>query len=165
MATTDEPAWGVTVAEVAALASHADLKPGSVTDPEFGNAVTRSVTSLDTKRWIENVAADVDLRLHRRSQLTAEPQAKIVKAAKTVILNGAASYLVDAAYPARAGVNDNSSYGAVLWNRYKTGLEELVELIDEWIAKDKEEEEENAEGSLGISSFFPEPKFPDDLKW
>lgn len=155
-------AWGVTVAEVAALASHADITAGTTADPEFGAANDRRVKTQDVTRWIESVEATVDLKLRKRTALAADAQERLKAAAKTVVLNGAAAYLVDAAYPARAGVGDNSSYGNVLWNRYNTGLAELVELVEEWAAQGGDD---NASSALPIKSFFPSTRFTDDMKW
>jgi len=156
--------WGVTVAEVAELASHSELNNESASDPEFGNANDREVTTQDVERWIANVEATVDLKLRKRAALTPEAQARVLAAGKTVVLNGAAAYLVDAAYPARTGVGDNSSYGSVLWNRYKAGLEELKTEIDEWVEQGAGEDDTTG-GSLGIGAFFPAPTFTDGMKW
>lgn len=154
--------WGVTVAEVAALASHADVTNATAADPEFGSANDRRVKTQDVSRWITDVEAVVDLKLRKRTALTADAQERLRAAGKAVVLNGAAAYLVDAAYPARTGVGDNSSYGNVLWTRYKTGLEELAELVDEWVSQGGDD---NASTTLAISSSFPAARFTDDMKW
>ena len=77
-----------------------------------------------------------------------------------VIANGAAWYLVDAAYPARAGINDSSSYGDVLRQRYESGLADLAADIERIIGELAPGELAGATSS-GISGEFPRPFFRD----
>lgn len=159
----DTTTWGVTAAAVAALASHADIEPATASDPDFATASTRQVSTQDVEAWIVDVSAIVDLKTRNRAALTEANQVRIAATAKAVVTNGAAAYLVDAAYPARAGIADNSSYGNVLWTRYKTGLQELEEEVNEWA--EQGDDTAAPAGPLQISHSFPAPRFTDDMRW
>lgn len=135
-------AWGVTVKDVVALASQADvtLDPTQGTivqtdDDEFARPnIARRITVGDVTTWINDAAAVVDIALRRRSRLTTDIQGKIEAAGKSVIAVRAAAYLVDAAYPQRTGVQDQASYGQVLWNRYRQDLAALEAALEDWIS-------------------------------
>lgn len=153
--------WAVSAADIRALA--AQLAPIS-TDPVYGGQATKTrvITDEDIDKWVGEVGAVVDVVLYRRDRLTEANKARIEKAAVTVIKNGSAAYLVDAAAPTRAGVNDNSSYGAVLWTRYQTSLDTLVAQLNGWLA-------DGGGADQGVSSggaaTFQETIFADDQEW
>jgi hypothetical protein len=130
--------WGVTVEEIGALTPHITIYAQDVNDPagdlRFG-ASQRRITRAEVERWIADVSAMVDMRLYRRTELAQEAQDRIASAAKAIVVNGVGSYLVAAAMPNKAGINENSSYSAELWRRYQLGLEELVTSIDGWLDK------------------------------
>jgi hypothetical protein len=131
-----ESVWGVTVEEIGALTPHITIYDQDVTDPagdlRFG-ASQRRILRAEVEQWIADVSAMVDMRLFRRTSLPLEAQTRISAAAKAVVVNGVGSYLVAAAMPNKAGINENSSYSAELWRRYQLGLEELVGTIDGWL--------------------------------
>lgn len=131
-----ESVWGVTVEEIGALTPHITIYDQDVNDPagdlRFG-ASQRRILRTEVEQWIADVSAMVDMRLFRRVSLPIETQARIASAAKAVVVNGVGSYLVAAAMPNKAGINENSSYSAELWRRYQLGLEELATTIDGWL--------------------------------
>lgn len=150
-AAVEAPFWGVTVAQVVAVASQAtvhdpgaaerpvtneifDVEPQPAAEadvtPQFNQRINRS----DVELWISRVGAWVSTALHTRVRLTVAARDEIQLAMGTVIELGAAAYLVDAAYPQRAGVNDNASYGDVLWTRYRQALADLSAALTSRVA-------------------------------
>lgn len=163
------PLWTVGVADVAALTPHvtvyADDAPAPVADPDYSLPGIRRIRNADVERWIGAISARVSGRLWRLPQLPETHPARpgILSAAADVVANGAASYLVDAAFPAKAAPNENTSYGAVLKARYEEGIVDLearLLLVLEEIA---------AGGDLGgpaaLSFEFPAPMFGDRIMW
>jgi hypothetical protein len=128
--------WGVTVEEIGALTPHITIYAQDVNDLSgdlrFG-ASQRRILASEVEQWITDVSAMVDMRLYRRASLPLDGQTRIASAAKAVVVNGVGSYLVAAAMPNKAGINENSSYSAELWRRYQLGLEELGTTIDGWL--------------------------------
>lgn len=128
--------WGVTVEEIGALTPHITIYAQDINDPagdlRFG-ASQRRILRSEVEQWITDVSAMVDMRLFRRTSLPLDAQTRIAGAAKAIVVNGVGSYLVAAAMPNKAGINENSSYSAELWRRYQLGLEELVTTIDGWL--------------------------------
>lgn len=121
--------WGVTVSDVLALAPHLSIKEGDghviAQDPEYSTR-GRVTTQDDVHGFIVDVGARVTARV---TALGLQQHADVVGGvAADAVKNGAAAYLVDAVYPARSGVNDLTSYGQVLWARYREALEEIGEL-------------------------------------
>lgn len=161
--TGDVNRFGVTVAHVAALVSHVRIGgPETAADEVFGGGLQRSLRASDVRRWIEDVSAVVDVKLSRRSVLTEPAQAATVnKAAAAVVATGAAAYVVDAAFPANSSINDSGSYGSVLWNRYRTDLQELADTVADLTAGVSTTP---AASGTGAGS-FPAPAFPDAIRW
>ena len=162
-----EPIWAVSAEEIRALA--AQIAPVD-SDPIYGQQErrTRVISDDDIARWVDEVGAVVDVKLHARSRLSGKNRARVDKAAGSIVRVGAAAYLVDAAAPTRAGVNDNSSYGNVLWTRYRTELEELVEQVDDWIRHGGgSDDDEDPAGQLnrGGAGHFQRPIFRDHRRW
>lgn len=156
--------FGVTVSHVHALVSHVQLSnaSGAPADTVFGGGLQRSIRPADVRRWIEDVSAVVDVKLSRRSVLTDPAQSESMsKAAAAVVATGAAAYVVDAAFPANSSVNDSGSYGSVLWNRYRTDLQELADKLGELTAGISTTA---TTGGTGGGS-FPAPAFPDAIRW
>lgn len=159
--------WGVTVEEVSALAPHITIKADPAEplsgDLTFGATVPRAVTVSQVERFIEDVAARVDMRLLRMALITDQAiKNRIEAGAHDLTVNGAGSYLVAAAFPAKAGLNDNSSLSAELWRRFTEGLEALATAVTEWTDPNS-----GLPGSThqagSIEGFFPATKFPDEL--
>ena len=159
--------WGVSVADVAALAPHividnTEVPPSTGIPDPYNVATVRKLTETQVQKFINDVTAMVDMRLHERARIADEVfTAKIVAAGKDIITNGAGSYLVSAAFPVKAGPNENTSYAAELWNRYKYGLEELEKAIADFIKA--------GDGLVpvvrpsGISAYFPPVRIRDDM--
>lgn len=161
----DLDTWGVTVAQVVAVASQADVYDDSTDDDtNTSNSVfnkpniARTITHAEVQTWIERVAAWVGNALHRRSRLSDQARTELEAAMATAVEVGAAAYLVDAAYPQRSGVNDQASYGSVLWTRYRQALDDLKTTLD-----DRLDSEDSATGStLPAGGQFPRAIVTDD---
>jgi len=165
--TTTPETWGVSTDEVTALAPHITITtspaPAPGEDKPWGGTAQAQVSAAQVTSWIQDVAARVSMRIHRRSKITDAPMtATIAAAAHDLVLNGAGSYLVAAAFPAKAGTNDNTSYSAELWRRFTEGLDELEKAIDEWLADNPGA---GAGSTSTIVGSFPEPRFADDIAW
>lgn len=156
--------FGVTPAEVVSLAPHISVsaEPAGSGDLVFGGS-TQKVRTEDVQRWIDQVSSLVDVALSRRSLLDTAKQATVESAAKTVIINGAAAYLVAAAFPMKAGVNDQTSYSAELEARYRDGLASLVAFLDTWLGP--VDPTVVVAAPLPILGQFPPPTFLDSQRW
>jgi hypothetical protein len=164
-----EPKWGVTVEQVSALAPHVTLATGDApappADPLYSNKGIRPITRAQVEGWITAVSARVEGRLWRLAELSdGHPaRAALDLEAADVIANGAASYLVDAAFPGKAAPNENTSYGQVLRSRYEEGLAELetrlVAVIEGTLSGGA------VRGPEAVSSEFPAPMFPDGIRF
>lgn len=149
------PAWYATPDEVIAVASQAavfgegDTPAG--TNPEFDRhrsnqevkGLPGSITHDRVSSWIKSVAGWVSVALSRRRKLPLEVRTEFESAMKAAVEVGAAAYLVDAAYPQRAGNNDLASYGDVLWTRYRQLLADLKASLDDLV-------DEAAEDDAGV---------------
>lgn len=168
MAIPSPASWGVTVEKVSALAPHVGIidtpPPGDVpADDVFGGEASRHVTRQAVQEWIDSIGALVSAGLRSRSRLVdADLIATVDTAAHDVVLNGAASYLVAAAHPSEASINNQSAYSAVLWQRYVDGLAQLSQNIDAWLVDDGIAT--RAPAGRGGGS-FPAPLFPDGMRW
>lgn len=157
--------WGVTVDEVSALAPHVTIKADSAepltNDPVFGATQPRAITNQMVERYILDVAARVDMRTIKAKAITDEATLeKIGRWAHDLTVNGAASYMVAAAFPSKAGLNDQSSLSAELWNRFQTGLTELASVIDELTAPDSVLPDVAGPTEV-LGAWFQEPQIPD----
>ncbi|GAB3191761.1 hypothetical protein [Nesterenkonia suensis] len=157
-------AWGVSVTDVVAVASQADVflsvEGGAVVSNDVFEAgeqpnMSRRVSLENVAGWIERVGAVVSTRLHRRSRLSPTARDEFETAMGTVVEVGAAAYLVDAAYPQRAGVNDQGSYGHVLWTRYRQGLDDLEEALSSRLNDGDEGETPDVAGDHAAAAFPP----------
>lgn len=159
--------WGVTVEEVSALAPHIGIgapDPTAPVDTVYGGRADRKITAAEVTQWIQDVSSRADVALSRRSRLRLDDnQLRLTNAVHDLVVNGAASYLVAAAFPVKAGLSENSSYSAELWNRFNTGLTALVGALDIWI-KD-ENDNESSPAMYGVGGLFPSTKFPDTIRW
>lgn len=83
--------------------------------------------------------------------------------ARTVVANGAASYVEASRHPERAAVSD-SSYQDVLWRRFTEGLEELVK----WLEAALEDDDLDADGdpiAPAPRGWFPPPSVTSCTRW
>jgi hypothetical protein len=120
--------FGVTVQDVRNLVTHLAPDP-AFSDPDFGPS-RGQITDQMVSHWIRLVADSVATRaaMLARFESDADKWAVIMGAARTAVTNGAASYLVSAAFPGMAGTSDQTSYSAELWRRYEADLGTLVDL-------------------------------------
>lgn len=157
--------WGVTVDEVSALAPHITIKADAATpltdDPVFGATQPRAITVSQVESFIEDVASRVDIRTIRATAiLDTSAVDKVDQARHDLTRNGAAAYLVAAAFPAKAGLNDQSSLSAELWNRFTSGLDELVATIEYLTAPGTVVPGVDTTTGLTLG-FFQSPQIPD----
>lgn len=168
--TPSPSAWSVTPDQVIALAAQADVYltedgDGYTPDPEFGGpqaAITKRVKKTHVEQWIADATKTVDIVLVKRRRLGASLRTEFETALPPVMAVLAAAYLVDAAYPQRSGVNDQASYGQVLWTRYRAMLEDLKEALDELIAHPPADDEDPGQVPGIAAGGFPTPIFGDD---
>lgn len=165
--TVDRRTWGVSLGDVVRLAPQVSVLDGDATggtpprDAEYGTP-ERVITSDDVLRYVRDVAARVTARVVALQLDAAGLGDALTAVAADAVKNGAAAYLVDAAFPARSGVNDLSSYGQVLWARYREALDELQALADMVKARGGAVGEDGQPAPiLPASSAFPPTVFPD----
>lgn len=141
--------WDTAVENVIALASQADVQLETtpegdveVTNPVFESRpnIARRITRSQVEVWIERVASQTTVTLHRMTRLTEERRIVFAPAFANAVELGAAAYLVDAAYPQRAGVNDQASYGEVLWTRHRQAVADLAEALESHLAQPGDED-------------------------
>lgn len=120
--------YGVTVADVRNLATHLSPDP-ALLDPDF-RPTRGQITDEMVLHWISLVTDSVATRaaMLRRFEADTDRWAVITGAARTAVTNGAAAYLVAAAFPAKAGTNEQNSYSGELWRRYEAELGLLMDL-------------------------------------
>ncbi|ASR78041.1 hypothetical protein SEA_TIMINATOR_11 [Arthrobacter phage Timinator] len=164
--------WGATVDEVSALVPHIGLydnstQPQTPVDDVFGETAAGKVSRSDVEQFITDVAGRVSLRVHRMSRLLpeSEPRSVIAQACHDLTVTGAASYLVAAAFPSQAGINDQTSHAGLLWKRFEDGLDDLVAMLDGVIdeADDTVVLPKPLRSAASVSS--PPPMFPDEQRW
>lgn len=163
MAETQPVTWGVTVDEVHALAPHVpiDDSPETSPDPVWEGDVNQAVTSAQVQRWIVQVSNRASLRVELIDTVTDETRKTVMTGAiHDAVTNGAASYLVAAAYPAMSAPNEQTSYAQVLWDRYMSILKEAEQSLSGWL-----EVTPGSGGSASVSGTFPAPLFPDAIQW
>ncbi|WNM67255.1 hypothetical protein SEA_WYBORN_12 [Arthrobacter phage Wyborn] len=165
--------WGATVDEVSALAPHIGLYDDSTVvaepvDDVFGETAAGKVSRADVEGFITDVAGRVSLRLYRLARIVpASPTYDVLaQACHDLTVTGAAHYLVAAAFPAMAGVNDATNLAGLLWKRFEDGLDDLVAQLDQIIADgDSTAVLPNARVIGAGSGNFPAPLFPDGIRW
>lgn len=155
-------AFGVSVEEVSALAPMVTIGQATTPDPVYDR--TGPKISRDTvEGWITAVSARADLRLGDRSKLTDETRkSALTAAAHDAVVNGAASYLVAAAMPTRASINDPGSYDSILWSRFESALDSAAQSLDDWLDAGVGG---GAVGGGEIGGSFPETSFPDGMRF
>ncbi|ALY10279.1 hypothetical protein SEA_JKERNS_11 [Arthrobacter phage JKerns] len=168
----DPQKWGVTVDEVSALAPHIGLYDGSTTEPTpaddvFGETAKGKVSRADVERFIADVAGRVELRLLRLPRLIPDTATAtvIARACHDVVVNGAAHYLVAAAFPSNAGLNDDTTLSGLLWKRFEDGLDDLAAQLDGVIKDGDDTVVLPAKLRSAASGNFPPVMFPDEQRW
>lgn len=156
------PPFGATVQGAADLVPEARLLPSPPADGEFGIPVSTVAA------WVEELTGVVAMTLTGWQRLNDEPVApettsdrdQLVEAARTVIHNGAASYLEAARHPERSSANADT-YSQVLWERYSTGLDRLAAWLTGRL--DSAEPGDTPDVDSGAASAFPAPIFADSF--
>lgn len=172
MATIGE---GVSVQRVLGLAPHVRLNtatPEQVPVPPAGvdtwanRAEDATVTEATVAHYIADVIGIVDGRLLRRHYLKNEDSlASVIATTAGIVTVGAAATLISAVFPTKAGVNDQASYSAELWDRFNRDLEALALMIDK-LLKDETDPNTGGAGRGGrIRGTFREATITDDLEW
>lgn len=152
--------YGVTVQQVRELASHIRFDP-AMEDPDFGP--TRSqITDQMIAHWISLVTDSVATRLNMLARFQSQPDrwAVFTGSARAAVTNGAAAYLVSAAYPAKAGTSDQASYSAELWSRYQDELGTIIDLGVQFDKDDADGVGPSASTGLMPVGSFTAPRVP-----
>lgn len=162
--------FGATAKGAADLVPEARLLTAEAPAGKYG------VTEAQVEAWVREVTSTVAMRLDGWEHLSNTPvlddtgavvikgdRDRLAGSARTVVHNGAASYLEAARHPERAAVND-TSYAAVLWDRYRTGLEDLVGWLTARLAKAEADDTPTAYAG-GPAYSFPPPLFGDALRF
>jgi hypothetical protein len=155
--------WGVTVEEVSALAPHITIgaAPDQPVDDTFYVPADRVISVNEVEGWISDVAGRVSLRLADLGRITDSARVDALgQAAHDATVNGAASYLVAAAFPAGAGPNVDGGYAALLWSRYETALDTAATTLAGWV-----DALPPAAASGAVASSFPAAMFPDGARF
>lgn len=159
--------WGASVSDVLALAPHVTVvdqpAQGSQLDPEYDVGAQRYITIEQVAGWVNDVASRV--QAHRLALGVTAPHIgpALDMLAGDAVKNGAASYLVDAAFPARSGVNDAAAYGQVLWARHQSALASMVDLSER--AVDPDAPVDGGPAPVSGAGRFPPPSIPDPTPW
>jgi hypothetical protein len=157
--------FGATVNGTWSLVPEAKLlnvEPDEVPDGTFG------VTMGQVLAWVEELTGVVAMTLTGWQRLSDTPvapeqtsdRAQLIEYARTVIHNGAASYLEAARHPERSKVNSDS-YSAVLWKRYTDGLDRLAAWLTKRLADLEAGDTEETLTTGGGAYAFPCPVFLD----
>lgn len=165
---TEVPPFAATAAGAWSLVPEARLYDGPMPPPDGVYAVTVA----QVEAWVAELTGAVAMRLdgwQRLSDTPVEPETtsdrdQLIDYARTVIHNGAASYLEAARHPERAAVND-TSYAAVLWERYRAGLEDLVGWLTGRLARADAGDAPAPAPAGGLAYSFPPPLFGDALRF
>lgn len=128
---------------------------------------TYAVTAEQVQAWVDELSGVVAMTLEGWQRISDEPVApettsdreQLIEYARTVVHNGAASYLEAARRPEQAQ-RSSTSYADVLWNRYTTGLDRLAAWLTRRLAQ-LEPGDTVEESTGGASWSFPCPIFLD----
>lgn len=115
----------------------------------------------DVTAWVAEYTAEVARRLGDLGALTEDARTNVELTARRLVHLAVGATVLDAKFPERAGAADDS-YAAVLWERYTTGLAELVEAVDEGELPGPGDGGTGGTGEAVGS--FPEPMFRTDLR-
>jgi hypothetical protein len=163
--------WGATVDEVSAFVPHIGLTTSSTVPEEpvddvFGETPDGKVSREQVQKWIEDVAARIEIRLIKFGRIIPETSVRTVltRACHDLTVTGAAAYLVAAAFPAGASVNPGSSY-EILWGRFEAGLDDLALQLDAIVTEGDSTVVLPRIVRGGAASSFPSQLFADGQRW
>ena len=166
--------FGATRNGVTALVPEARLIAGDGPLPAGKYGVTEGTVD----GWLDELSGSVALRLDGWERLTNDPvlaeddvtvlvkgdRDRLAEHARTVVHNGAASYLEAARHPERARPAD-TSYAAILWDRYRTGLDDLAGWLTARLENLDPGDTPEPAATGGGDYSFPEPLFGDGIRW
>lgn len=167
--------YGATRAGVTALVPEARLIAGDGPVP----AGKYGITEGQVDAWVDELSDTVALRLDGWERLTNVPvlaedevtvliagdRDRLVGHARTLVHNAAASYLEAARHPERANNVNDTSYAAVLWERYRAGLEDLAGWLTLRLEDPQAGDELEVAATTAGAHSFPEPLFGDGLRF
>lgn len=162
----------VSVRDVVQLVDTLSIAVGNDGQDQHGGRLRAGETYLSeaqVREWIVDVASRVKTRLAKfhRVRPGTTLWLRLSQSGHDVVANGAASYVYAAAAPEKAEQTDTTSYAEVLWRRYLSGLEDLVEAFDVWARENPDDldPEPGRADRLPGSGRFPRPVFRDDMRW
>lgn len=135
---------------------------------------TYKITATQVVAWLEELTDAVSIATDGWERLSVTPtldvdgttvliesdRDRFIGTARTIVHNGAASYLEAARRPESAARTE-SSYADVLWNRYETGLTRLVAWLT--LRLDVPEPGDTDPDAGALAYAFPCPTFPDNF--
>ncbi len=149
-----EPDYGASVNDVRELLPHVTLSPDS------------HPSELDVAGYLSRIAGRVAVRLGSPAGWYRDADS-VTGAARDVIALGAAAYAEDARHPERSASVGTSRYGAVLWERFQSALDELAAAALTPPASSGPDVP--APGGSGLDPqpaySFPAPLFTDRVPW
>lgn len=162
--------YGATVNGVTALVPEVKLWTSDQPLPEG----TYRITATQVAEWVAELSDTISMELDGWDRLSQDPTLaedgttvlivsdleRFVDAARTIVHNGAASYLEAARHPERAR-NADTSYAAVLWQRYTDGLTRLTAWLTKRLAEPESGDTPEPEAAIGGAWSFPCPTFAD----
>lgn len=165
---TPTPPFGATVDGVTALVPEARLVDGTPAAGQYGVTVTQ------VQAWVDELTGVVAMTLDHWQRLSDEPvepedtsdRAQLCEYARTVIHNGAASYLEAARHPELASNVNDTSYAAVLWSRYTDGLDRVAAWLEKRLADQDPADTPEPQAATGFTDYaFPPPLIGDNLRF
>lgn len=163
---------GVSVEQVLMLTPHVsvlDTTSSTVPAPPRNDVWKEQKTGTtpskeDIQQFIKDVSNAVRMRLIRIAYITNEAVVTTLASnANSIIVVGAAATLVSAVYPAKAGINEQTSYSQELWARYNLELDALQTAMEQAL------KDQNSSSTGGTSSkirgTFRDAVITDDLVW
>lgn len=164
--------FGVSVRDVLQLVDTVSVAIGDTGRDQHGKEVRKGTVYLNDRQvqeWITDVANRLKTRLTAFHRIREDSRLyrRVAVAGHDLVANGAASYLYAAAAPEKAEQTDTTSYAEVLWRRFLTGLDELVEAFEDWVKENPDdlEPEPGMLSRLPGSGRFPAPFFRDRMQW
>lgn len=160
----DEPIglYEVSVNDVMALI--VDVAIPDNPDPE-APADTESITAETVQLYIQLLSDDAAGRFFDSTLITDTVRSTAIHSTiRLAIINGAASYVEQAAHPAIDGVNSTSA-AQVLWERYLLMCTQLEARIARWIEIGGADVIGEPGAGGGIAFSFQYPVVSDGLRW
>ena len=165
--------WNVRVRDVLDLVPTLGIVPtrepavasGQEPDPWAEQTPEKRISEDMVVEYVRLVSSRVTARLLRWSSIPESSpfRESLLRAARDSTINGAASYTYAAAAPEKAGLSQTTDYSEVLWQRHLDSLDLAAAALDEW--GDGGDDGTGSRRRGRVRGCFPEPAFPDDLRW